>query len=100
MKLLEVVKGEKSSPEVVSACMQVGKKIKKVPVLAGNCFGFIGNRMLEFYGKEAQFLVEEGATPTQVCPPSPLPLLTLLPFPPLTSGGSSPQVCWDGDGVL
>jgi 3-hydroxyacyl-CoA dehydrogenase len=66
MKLLEVVKGEKSSLEVISACMQVGKKIKKVPVLAGNCFGFIGNRMLEFYGKEAQFLVEEGATPSQV----------------------------------
>mmetsp|Transcript_24821 Transcript_24821/g.25449 ORF Transcript_24821/g.25449 Transcript_24821/m.25449 type:complete len:716 (-) Transcript_24821:46-2193(-) len=66
MKLLEVVRGKNTSPEVISACMQLGKQAKKVPVLAGNCFGFIGNRMLEFYGKEAQFLVEEGATPTQV----------------------------------
>jgi 3-hydroxyacyl-CoA dehydrogenase len=64
MSLLEVVKGEKYSLEVISARMEV--VIKKVPVLAGNCFGFIGNRMLEFYGKEAQFLVEEGATPSQV----------------------------------
>lgn len=66
MKLLEVVRGGNTSLEVISACMQLGKKIKKVPVLAGNCFGFIGNRMLEFYGKEAQFLVEEGASPKQV----------------------------------
>lgn len=66
MKLLEVVKGSKTSLETIAACMQVGKKIKKVPVLAGNCFGFIGNRMLEFYGKEAQFLVEEGSTPAEV----------------------------------
>lgn len=67
MKLLEVVKGAQTSPEVIAACMQLGKKIKKMPVLAGNCFGFIGNRMLEYYGREAFFLLEEGATPLQVC---------------------------------
>lgn len=66
MKLLEVVRGERTSPEVIAACMELGKKIKKMPVLAGNCFGFIGNRMLEFYGREAYFLLEEGATPWQV----------------------------------
>jgi 3-hydroxyacyl-CoA dehydrogenase len=66
MKLLEVVRGAKTSPEVIATCMDLGKKIKKQPVLAGNCFGFIGNRMLEFYGREAFFLVEEGATPRQI----------------------------------
>lgn len=66
MKLLEVIRGSQTSLEVISACMQIGKKIKKQPVLSGNCFGFIGNRMLEFYGKEALFLIEEGATPAQV----------------------------------
>ena len=67
MKLLEVVKGKHTTPETIFACMQLGKRIKKIPVLAGNCFGFIGNRMLEYYGREAFFLVEEGATPAQVC---------------------------------
>lgn len=66
MKLLEIVKGEETSREVIAACMHIAKKIQKQPVLAGNCFGFIGNRMLEFYGKEANFLVEEGASPSQI----------------------------------
>jgi 3-hydroxyacyl-CoA dehydrogenase len=95
MKLLEVVKGNKTSLEAISACMQVGKKMKKVPVLAGNCFGFIGNRMLEFYGKEAQFLVEEGASPAQV---------ELLSMPSINSlfltGRQSPKISRNGDGIL
>jgi 3-hydroxyacyl-CoA dehydrogenase len=66
MKLFEVVKGKHTSSETIAACMKLGKKISKIPVLSGNCFGFIGNRMLGPYGKEANFLVEEGASPAQV----------------------------------
>ena len=62
MKLLEVVRGEKSSNEVIQTCMQLGKKIGKVSVLVGNCFGFVGNRMFGPYRREAQFLAEEGAS--------------------------------------
>lgn len=47
MKLLENVRGAKSSDQAVATVMALGKRIGKVPVLAGNCFGFIGNRMLE-----------------------------------------------------
>ena len=67
MKLLEVVKGKHTSPETIFACMQLGKRISKIPVLAGNCFGFIGNRMISPYLREANILVEEGATPAQAC---------------------------------
>ena len=66
MKLLENVRGAKSSDQAVATVMALGKRIGKVPVLAGNCFGFIGNRMLEGYGQEAAFLVEEGASIAQV----------------------------------
>ncbi len=66
MKLLEVVKGKASSAEVIVTAMGLGKKLGKVAVLAGNCHGFIGNRMLEPYFREAQFLVEEGASVEQV----------------------------------
>ncbi len=66
MKLLEVVRGKASSPEVIATAMALGKKLGKVAVLAGNCHGFIGNRMLEPYFREAQFLVEEGASVEQV----------------------------------
>ena len=66
MKLLEVVRGKASSPEVIVTAMGLGKKLGKVAVLAGNCHGFIGNRMLEPYFREAQFLVEEGASVEQV----------------------------------
>ena len=66
MKLLEVVRGKASSPEVITTAMALGKKLGKVAVLAGNCHGFIGNRMLEPYFREAQFLVEEGASVEQV----------------------------------
>jgi 3-hydroxyacyl-CoA dehydrogenase len=66
MKLLEVVRGKASSPEVIATAMALGKKLGKIAVLAGNCHGFIGNRMLEPYFREAQFLVEEGASVEQV----------------------------------
>ena len=66
MKLLEVVRGKATSPEVIITAMGLGKKLGKVAVLAGNCHGFIGNRMLEPYFREAQFLVEEGASVEQV----------------------------------
>lgn len=66
MKLLENVRGAKSSPETIATVMALGKTLKKVAVLAGNCDGFIGNRMLHGYLREANFLLEEGASPQQV----------------------------------
>ena len=66
MKLLEVVRGAKTAPDVLLTAMQVGKKIKKVPVVAGVCHGFIGNRMLMPRQIEATKLLLEGATPEQV----------------------------------
>jgi 3-hydroxyacyl-CoA dehydrogenase len=62
MKLLEVVRGNATSLAVINTCMQLGKKLGKVSVLVGNCFGFVGNRMFGPYRREAQFLVEEGAS--------------------------------------
>jgi 3-hydroxyacyl-CoA dehydrogenase len=61
MRLLETVRGKKTSKEVIATCMQLSKKIGKVGVLVGNCRGFVGNRMFGPYRREAQFLVEEGA---------------------------------------
>jgi 3-hydroxyacyl-CoA dehydrogenase len=61
MRLLEVVRGKATSKEVIATCMQLSKKLGKVGVLVGNCFGFVGNRMFGPYRREAQFLVEEGA---------------------------------------
>jgi 3-hydroxyacyl-CoA dehydrogenase len=66
MKLLENVRGKASSPQTLATVMALGRTLGKVPVLAGNCDGFIGNRMLGFYGLEAEFLLEEGATPEQI----------------------------------
>uniref|UniRef100_UPI0037E8696E peroxisomal bifunctional enzyme n=1 Tax=Semicossyphus pulcher TaxID=241346 RepID=UPI0037E8696E len=63
MKLLEVVYGQRSSPEAVAVAMQLGKKMGKVSVAVGNCRGFVGNRMLKPYRDQAYFLLEEGATP-------------------------------------
>jgi 3-hydroxyacyl-CoA dehydrogenase len=59
--LLEIVRGQASSQEVVATCMQLSKTLGKVGVLVGNCRGFVGNRMFGPYRREAQFLVEEGA---------------------------------------
>ena len=61
MRLLEIVRGKKTSKEVIATCMQLSKKLGKIGVLAGNCRGFVGNRMFGPYRREAQFLVEEGA---------------------------------------
>ncbi|XP_045560283.1 peroxisomal bifunctional enzyme isoform X1 [Salmo salar] len=66
MKLLEVVYGPRSSPEAVATAMQLGKRMGKVGVAVGNCPGFVGNRMLKPYLEQANFLLEEGATPRQV----------------------------------
>ena len=66
MKLLEIVRGEKTSDEVKATSMALAKRIKKVGVLVGNCHGFVGNRMLHKRGAEAMSLVDEGATPQQV----------------------------------
>ncbi|MBS1216382.1 MAG: 3-hydroxyacyl-CoA dehydrogenase [Proteobacteria bacterium] len=66
MKLLEVVRGKHTAKDVLATVMQVAKKIKKTAVVSGVCDGFIGNRMIEHYGRMAGFLLEEGATPQQV----------------------------------
>ncbi|MDQ2841820.1 MAG: 3-hydroxyacyl-CoA dehydrogenase NAD-binding domain-containing protein [Acidobacteriota bacterium] len=66
MRLLEVVRGKATSNEAIVTSMALGKKLGKVAVLAGNCFGFIGNRMVAPYLREAHFLVEEGASVEQV----------------------------------
>ncbi|MGS2722073.1 3-hydroxyacyl-CoA dehydrogenase NAD-binding domain-containing protein [Paraglaciecola aestuariivivens] len=66
MKLLEVVKTSHTSAEVIKTCMKLAKKINKVPVLVGVCFGFVGNRMIETYGREANRLLLEGATPEHI----------------------------------
>jgi 3-hydroxyacyl-CoA dehydrogenase len=66
MKLLEVVRGEQTAPDVLLTAMQLGKRIKKVPVVAGVCHGFIGNRMLMPRQVEATKLLLEGATPEQI----------------------------------
>ena len=66
MKLLEVVRAEKTSKDVLASAMKLSKAIKKVGVVAGVCDGFIGNRMLHDYFREAGFLLEEGALPQQV----------------------------------
>ncbi|WP_119157154.1 3-hydroxyacyl-CoA dehydrogenase NAD-binding domain-containing protein [Caldimonas tepidiphila] len=66
MKLLEVVRGEKTSPDVLATAMQLAKKIRKVAVVSGVCDGFIGNRMIARYGKAADDLLMMGALPQQV----------------------------------
>ncbi len=66
MKLLEVVRGAKTAHDVLATVMGVAKKIKKTAVVSGVCDGFIGNRMIEQYSRQAGFLLEEGCTPAQV----------------------------------
>ena len=66
MKLLEVVRAAKTSPQTIVTTMALAKAINKVGVLAGNADGFIGNRILAVYGRECDFLLEEGATPWQI----------------------------------
>jgi 3-hydroxyacyl-CoA dehydrogenase len=66
MKLLEVVRGEKTAKDVLATVMALAKKIRKTAVVSGVCDGFIGNRMIEQYGRQGGFLLEEGCTPAQV----------------------------------
>ena len=66
MKLLEVVRGKATAKDVLATVMAVAKKIKKTAVVSGVCDGFIGNRMIEQYSRQAGFLLDEGCTPAQV----------------------------------
>ena len=66
MRLLEIVRGAKTAKDVIATCMKLARTIKKVGVLVGVCDGFVGNRMVHAYFREAGFLLEEGALPQQV----------------------------------
>ena len=66
MKLLEVVRGAQTGKDALASVMAVAKKIRKTAVVSGVCDGFIGNRMIEQYGRQAGFLLDEGCTPAQV----------------------------------
>jgi 3-hydroxyacyl-CoA dehydrogenase len=66
MRLLEIVRGAKTAPDVLATTMQLARKIGKVGVIAGVCDGFIGNRMIEQYFRQAYFLCDEGALPKQI----------------------------------
>ena len=66
MRLLEVVRGKATAKDVLATVMAVAKKIKKTAVVSGVCDGFIGNRMIEQYSRQAGFLLDEGCTPAQV----------------------------------
>jgi 3-hydroxyacyl-CoA dehydrogenase len=66
MRLVEIVRGKATSKRVIATAMALAKTLRKVGVLVGNSMGFVGNRMMFPYMREAQFLIEEGATPAQV----------------------------------
>ena len=66
MKLLEIVRGRETSKEVVASSLKLAKKLGKVGVVVGNCFGFVANRMLAYYMREAYLLLEEGASVPQI----------------------------------
>ena len=66
MRLLEVVRGEKTAKDVIATAMQIGRKVGKIPVLVGVCHGFVGNRMLAQRQREANRLILEGVTPWDV----------------------------------
>jgi 3-hydroxyacyl-CoA dehydrogenase len=66
MKLLEIVRGRETSPEVIAISLKLAKKLGKVGVVVGNCFGFVANRMLAYYMREAYLLLEEGASVEQI----------------------------------
>ncbi len=66
MRLLEIVRGAQTSPETVATSMKLAKKLGKVGVLVGNCFGFVANRMLAYYLRESHLMLEEGATIEQI----------------------------------
>lgn len=66
MKLVEVVRGTETATETLAAGMTLARRLGKVGVVAGNCDGFIGNRMLQYYTGQAEFLMEQGASPEQI----------------------------------
>ena len=66
MKLLEIVRGRETSREVIATSVKLGKRIGKVPVVVGNCFAFVANRMLAYYMRESYLLLEEGASVEQI----------------------------------
>jgi 3-hydroxyacyl-CoA dehydrogenase len=66
MKLLEVVRGRETAADALATVMEIARRIRKVPVLSRVCYGFIGNRMLGGYMREAQMLLLEGCAPAQV----------------------------------
>jgi 3-hydroxyacyl-CoA dehydrogenase len=66
MKLLEVVRAEKTAPDVVQTFMKLARTIGKIPVAVGVCHGFVGNRMLRGYARQSQLLLLEGASPAQI----------------------------------
>ena len=66
MRLLEIVRGRRTKNDILATLMSLAKKIKKVGIIAGNCDGFVGNRMFHQYIQQAHLLVQEGATPEQV----------------------------------
>jgi len=66
MRLVEIVRGTATAPEVIATARAVARRMGKLGVVVGNCFGFVGNRMLYAYGRENQLLLLEGATPSQV----------------------------------
>jgi len=66
MKLLEVVRSDKTADDVLATCMKLARTIGKIPVVARVCYGFIGNRMLRFYGRESQLCLIEGASPWKI----------------------------------
>ena len=66
MKLLEIVRGRETSKEVIATSLKLAKKLGKVGVVVGNCFGFVANRMLAYYMREAYLLLEEGASVEQI----------------------------------
>jgi len=66
MRLLEIVRGAETSDEVIATSLALAKRLRKIGVVVGNCFGFVGNRMLYNYGRENQFLLLEGAAPEQI----------------------------------
>ena len=66
MRLMEVVRGRASAPDALATGLALGRKLKKLPLLTGNAFGFVGNRLYAAYRKQCEFMVEEGAWPEQV----------------------------------
>jgi 3-hydroxyacyl-CoA dehydrogenase len=66
MRLIEIVRGRETAPQVVATAREVSRRMGKLGVVVGNCFGFVGNRMLYAYGRENQLLMLEGATPAQI----------------------------------